>query len=102
MCQTPNKGLDAKFLGKNGGTYWEVMNSSYSKALSFERYFQSKLANSVHMYGLHERLKDGKIKTICAHPGGSDTNLVDHYKFGWPKLLKMVHLDFLIERNDGS
>ncbi|CAJ1932083.1 unnamed protein product [Cylindrotheca closterium] len=82
MCQTPNKGLDAKFLGKNGGKLGGDELKLF-KGPVFERYFQSKLANSVHMHGLHERLKDGKIKAISAHPGGSDTNLGDHLKFGY-------------------
>jgi NAD(P)-dependent dehydrogenase (short-subunit alcohol dehydrogenase family) len=83
-CQTPNKGLDAKFFGKNGGNLGGD-NLKLFKGPVFERYFQSKLANSVHMYGLHERLKSNssKIKAISAHPGGSDTNMGDHLKFGF-------------------
>ncbi|KAL3933835.1 MAG: hypothetical protein SGBAC_010224 [Bacillariaceae sp.] len=83
-CQTPDKGLDAKFFGKNGGNLGGDEMKLF-KGPVFERYFQSKLANSVHMYGLHERLqKSGsKVKAISCHPGGSDTNLGDHLKFGW-------------------
>lgn len=84
MCQTSDKGLDAKYFGKNGGNLGGDELKLFRGPV-FERYFQSKLANSVHMYGLHEQFeKSGsKVKAISCHPGGSDTNLADHLKFGW-------------------
>jgi hypothetical protein len=50
------------------------------------RYHQSKLANSVFMQCLHDKLLARKkedcknILSLCAHPGTCDTNLFDQHK----------------------
>ena len=83
---TPNKGLEEKYFlqngGKLGGNDYGIMTGG-----PFFRYFQSKLANSVITYGLHNKLQAkgksyNKIRAIACHPGGSDTNLADHMKLG--------------------
>jgi len=83
-CHTPDKGLDEKYFGKNGGN----LGGDELKMMSgpcFHRYFQTKLANSVHMYGLHNQLKESgsKIRAISAHPGVSDTALANHFQLSW-------------------
>ena len=96
---TPRKGLEEKYFQKNGGN----LGGNELKLMAgpcFERYFQTKLANSVFTHGLHELLtqsnvkRNNKIRVISAHPGGSDTNLSDHLQFGW---LMMKTLNFLME-----
>jgi len=93
-----NSGLDRKYLEKNGGNLGGDKMGGFSGPC-FERYFQSKLANSVFTYGLHEKLqaknKDTKIRVVCCHPGGSDTNLADHldgfvFKFVFPILAPLI------------
>ena len=80
---TPNKGLEKKYFGKNGGNLGGDAVGLMSGAC-FHRYFQTKLANSVFTYGLDAKLKESnlKIRAICAHPGGSDTSLADNLKMG--------------------
>lgn len=43
----------------------------------FDRYTQSKLANAVFTYGLHNKLtaKNSKVKAVVVHPGLSSTHL---------------------------
>jgi NAD(P)-dependent dehydrogenase (short-subunit alcohol dehydrogenase family) len=50
----------------------------------FERYCQTKLANSVFMHALDDKLKakGSKVKSLAAHPGASATALGDHLDFG--------------------
>jgi len=79
---TQNKGLEEKYFGKNGGN----LGGNSTKVMAganFWRYFQSKLANSVFTYALHEKLeaKKSPIRAVAAHPGGSDTNLGNEMKF---------------------
>ena len=80
---TPNKGLEEKYFGKNGGNLGGNSLKMMGGAC-YHRYFQTKLANSVMTYGLAEKLKakDSKIRSISAHPGGSATNLSNGLKFG--------------------
>eukprot|EP00466_Bigelowiella_natans_P014867 jgi/Bigna1/51616/estExt_Genewise1Plus.C_20035 len=75
------KPLETKFYGKNGGNLGGDDNpTSMQKGPRWERYHQSKLANCVFTYALHDRLEassklKGKIKAVVAHPGLSSTNL---------------------------
>ncbi|CAB9507919.1 Uncharacterized oxidoreductase C736.13 [Seminavis robusta] len=81
---TPNNGLEEKYFLKNGGDLGgneQIMMGGGP----YHRYFQTKLANSVFTYALHEKLsaKGSKIRAVCAHPGGSNTNLGDHLNYGF-------------------
>eukprot|EP00567_Pseudictyota_dubia_P003392 CAMPEP_0197436422 /NCGR_PEP_ID=MMETSP1175-20131217/3867_1 /TAXON_ID=1003142 /ORGANISM="Triceratium dubium, Strain CCMP147" /LENGTH=332 /DNA_ID=CAMNT_0042965703 /DNA_START=165 /DNA_END=1163 /DNA_ORIENTATION=+ len=82
---TPNDGLEEKYFKKNGGNLGgneQIMMGGGP----FHRYFQTKLANSVFTYALHEKLqasKDFRIRAVCAHPGGSNTNLDNHLSYGF-------------------
>lgn len=75
---TVHSKLEEKYFGKNGGNLGGDSIQLMGGAC-YHRYFQSKLANSVFTYGLHAKLlaKGSKVKSLCAHPGGSATNLAD-------------------------
>ncbi len=73
--------LDMKYFGKNsgdlGGDGTEQENSSFSGP-RWQRYHQTKLANSTFTYGLKQKLADHNIthiKVLLAHPGLALTNL---------------------------
>jgi NAD(P)-dependent dehydrogenase (short-subunit alcohol dehydrogenase family) len=102
---TPNDALEEKYFGKNGGD----LGGDGIKMLGgacFHRYFQSKLANSVFTYGLHEKLqaRNSKIRAVCAHPGGSDTNLDNHLNYGWHwNLIVKIVMPFMAQTaEDGA
>ncbi|CAB9527086.1 Uncharacterized oxidoreductase C736.13 [Seminavis robusta] len=103
---TPNKGLEEKYFLKNGGN----LGGSEKILMGggpFHRYFQSKLANSVFTHALHGKLqaKGSKVRAVCAHPGGSNTNLGDHltnYGF-FSNLIVTILMKFLAQSSeDGS
>jgi NAD(P)-dependent dehydrogenase (short-subunit alcohol dehydrogenase family) len=102
---TPNKGLEEKYFkqngGKLGGDELKVMGGA-----CFHRYFQSKLANSVFTYGLHNKLqaKNSKVRSVCAHPGGSDTNLSDHMSMGrfWDSMMGCMMPLLMQTAEDGT
>lgn len=80
---TPRDRLEEEYFGQNGGNLGGN-DIGLMKGGCFYRYFQSKLANSVFTYGLAEKLRarDSKVRAICAHPGSSDTNLLDQMNLG--------------------
>mmetsp|Transcript_37268 Transcript_37268/g.68186 ORF Transcript_37268/g.68186 Transcript_37268/m.68186 type:complete len:329 (-) Transcript_37268:56-1042(-) len=80
---TVNKGLEEKYFRKNGGNLGGDSIKLMGGAC-FHRYFQTKLANSVFTYGLHEKLKakGSKVRSISSHPGASTTNLGASMKLG--------------------
>lgn len=104
-CNTPDKGLAEEYFGKNGGN----LGGDEVKMMGggcFYRYFQTKLANSVHMYGLHNKLQESgsKVRAISAHPGGSDTNLGDHLDLGffWNGITKIMTPLMMQTPEDGA
>jgi len=68
--------LQEKYLGKNGGNLGGDSDTMF-KGANFERYQQSKLANVVFTYALHDRLQKAgsKVKSLVAHPGVAATEL---------------------------
>lgn len=103
-CHTPDKGLDEKYFGKNGGNLGgdglKIMGGA-----CFHRYFQTKLANSVHMYGLHHKLQESgsKVRAISSHPGVSNTNLDAHLNFGFiTPIMKFFSPMMLQSSEDGA
>lgn len=97
--------LEEKYFGKNGGN----LGGDEMKVMAgpcFDRYAQTKLANSVFTYGLDERLQVCKshVRAVSCHPGGSDTNLGDHLNFGYftNKLFKFVAPMMMQTPEDGS
>lgn len=63
---------------------------------AWERYCQTKLANSVFCQALHRKLSESKdenargILSVCAHPGLSQTNLGNHLADGASVLKKSL------------
>jgi len=70
--------LDAKYLGKNGGNLGGDGGMGTGK---WRRYQQSKLANLLFTYALHEQGRKqnvpqaDRILVLCAHPGPTDSGL---------------------------
>ena len=77
---TKNKCLEKPYLEKNGGNLGGNSVTAMGGGACYERYYQTKLANSVFTYGLHNVLKEkgSKVKSIAAHPGVSSTSLATH------------------------
>lgn len=102
---TPNDRLEEKYFGKNGGNLGGN-DIGLMKGGCFFRYFQTKLANSVFTFGLAEKLKasNSKVRAICAHPGSSDTNLVNQMKLGFfMKLMTKVMTPLMMQTaEDGA
>jgi NAD(P)-dependent dehydrogenase (short-subunit alcohol dehydrogenase family) len=73
------KGLERQYFEKKGGNLGGDGNSMLFGGGKQRRYAQTKLANSVMTYAMHEKLqaKGSKVRIICCHPGGSATNLGD-------------------------
>jgi len=70
--------LDARYLGRNGG---RLGGDGFPGFAKWKRYQQSKLANLLFTYALHDHIAQdrptfaGRIKSVCAHPGPTDTGL---------------------------
>lgn len=102
-AHTPNKGLEAKYFGKNGGNLGGDEVKGLMGGASFHRYFQTKLANSVFTYALDNKLKakSSKVRAIACHPGGSSTSLGDHLRMGFGyRILMNVVSPFLMQTAD--
>ncbi|CAE6909257.1 unnamed protein product [Symbiodinium natans] len=103
---TEHKGLEEKYFGKNGGNLGGNSITLMGGGCFF-RYFQSKLANSVFTYALHEKLKarGSKVRAVCAHPGGSDTHLDQNMVqlSCWEDMILKFVMKFLIQSpEDGT
>merc|ERR1712008_58301 len=66
------KSLEAKYLEKNGGNL-----GGNGVSGNWTRYGQTKRANLVFTYALHDYLQKtgSKVKAMCAHPGVAATQL---------------------------
>merc|ERR1739844_397230 len=91
MCKGEGKLLEEQYLSKydeDGQLGGDGDKAVFMKGPQWDRYAQTKLANSVFAQALNDRItasKDAnaqKVKSLCAHPGVSDTNLGDHLSFG--------------------
>eukprot|EP00435_Cladocopium_sp_Y103_P058873 s657_g20.t2 len=73
----PNKVLDAKYLGKNGGNLGGNGSSMIFAGARWQRYHQTKLANVVFTLALASRLTaaNSKVKALVCAPGLAATNL---------------------------
>lgn len=84
---TQNGKLEEKYLAANGGNLGGETENGGSpfNGPPMHRYCQTKLANSVFSYALHDKLQSSskdsddykKIRAIAAHPGVAKTSLVD-------------------------
>jgi NAD(P)-dependent dehydrogenase (short-subunit alcohol dehydrogenase family) len=77
---TKNKELEEKYLGPNGGNLGgDEDGPTEFSGPKFDRYAQSKLANAVNMYALHDKLKVREeyknIRAVAAHPGLATTSM---------------------------
>lgn len=76
--KSPASPLMAANLGKNGGN---LGGDGFPGLGKWRRYQQSKLANLLFTYALHDQIAAerpafaGKIKSLCAHPGPTDSGL---------------------------
>ena len=102
---TPNNGLEEKYFLKNGGNLGgdeQIMMGGGP----YHRYFQTKLANSVFTYALDQRIKasGSKVRAICAHPGGSNTDLGNHLNYGFftNLILKLIMMLMVQSAEDGA
>jgi NAD(P)-dependent dehydrogenase (short-subunit alcohol dehydrogenase family) len=71
----PGQKLIAKYLRPNGG---RLGGDSFPGHQKWVRYRQSKLANLMFTYALHERASarpGNAVKALCAHPGPTATGL---------------------------
>jgi len=74
----PAAPLADKYFGKNGG---RLGGDGFPGMGKWRRYQQSKLANLLFTYALHDHIgqqrpaQAGKIKSLCAHPGPTDSGL---------------------------
>jgi len=71
----PNTPLEAKYLEKNGGNLGGNGSSMLFGGARWQRYHQTKLANSVMTLALRDRFGDNGIKAAVAAPGLAATNL---------------------------
>jgi NAD(P)-dependent dehydrogenase (short-subunit alcohol dehydrogenase family) len=71
----PGQELFAKYLQKNGGS---LGGDGFPGLAKWARYRQTKLANLLFTYALHERANarsGNRVKSLCAHPGPTDSGL---------------------------
>ena len=71
----PSTPLEAKYLEKNGGHLGGNGSSMLFGGARWERYHQTKLANSVMTLALRDRFGNSGVKAVVAAPGLAATNL---------------------------
>lgn len=102
----PRKGLEKQYFEKKGGELGGNGGSLLLGGGKAVRYGQSKLANSVMTYALHEKLekKGSKVRVMACHPGGSATNLGDDIQFPFlEKMLMTLLMKFMMQSaEDGT
>jgi NAD(P)-dependent dehydrogenase (short-subunit alcohol dehydrogenase family) len=77
-------GLEERYLGKNSGNLGgnDVKVGANITGPQFDRYAQSKLANSIFMHALHKKLQssgNANILSIGCQPGVSNTGLMNDW-----------------------
>lgn len=84
MVPTESKMLEEKYFTKkeSDNTLGGFKEMGVMKGPQWDRYAQTKLANSVLCQALHEKLGNASssVMSLCAHPGIARTNLADHMK----------------------
>ena len=94
---TNNGKLEEKYFGRNGGNLGGN-EAFFFTAAPFERYCQTKLANSVFTQALAQKLKkrNSAVRAICAHPGGSTTSFIGKDKDNILPTFAQLFFRFLI------
>jgi len=92
------KGLLPQYLGPNGGNLGGYGFPGMGK---WHRYCQSKLANLMYTYALHDKIQEAhpgsKVKVLCAHPGPTDSGL--QRKTAGDRLLDLYILSSTIKKS---
>mmetsp|Transcript_31141 Transcript_31141/g.63251 ORF Transcript_31141/g.63251 Transcript_31141/m.63251 type:complete len:340 (-) Transcript_31141:115-1134(-) len=100
------KGLEKKYFEKNGGNLGGDGASMFFGGGKILRYAQTKLANSVMVHAMHEKLsaKGSKVRAISAHPGASATNFGDEIELPWFEMFffRYVLSRFFQSAEDGT
>jgi len=78
---SPAKELTAAYLGRNGG---QLGGDRWPGIQKWQRYQQSKLANLLFTYALHDRAQqhESKTRALCAHPGPTYSGLQERTEGG--------------------
>jgi NAD(P)-dependent dehydrogenase (short-subunit alcohol dehydrogenase family) len=71
----PNTPLKAEYYEKKGGNLGGDGTGLFFSGPRWERYHQTKLANTVFTLALKDRFGDSGMKATCAAPGMAATNL---------------------------
>jgi NAD(P)-dependent dehydrogenase (short-subunit alcohol dehydrogenase family) len=108
--QTPNNMLEEKYLTKkeNDGMLGGDEESGTFTGPKWERYSQTKLANSVFNQCLDDKLTASSnpdcqnVLSLCAHPGVSRTNLFDHLNSGMNVVTRALLWSFTIVATQSS
>lgn len=67
--------LKPEYFGKNGGNLGGNGSSMWANGAKWERYHQTKLANSCMALALSKKLEGTNVSVACAAPGLANTNL---------------------------
>ena len=100
--------IEEKYYGPNGGNLGGNEIKNMVEGAPFERYFQSKLANSLFMRRLHDLCQSKpeykNIRSIACQPGIAHTNLAAHFGGDNPSFLMktMVGLYYRIMFQSGE
>jgi len=93
---TANGKLEAPYLtkqDKGGNLGGHKENAEMMKGPQWERYFQTKLANSVFCHSLDTKLTvagEKKILSLQGHPGFALTALFKNFEIPWYKIILML------------
>jgi len=89
--------FDGEFLEKkekDGMLGGDDDGGGFGQGPEWQRYYQTKLANSIFCQALHDKLGASEdhqnILSLAAHPGISATNLAGHLKFGMVMKLMLI------------
>ena len=74
LRKSAKKGMDAKYMGKNGGDLGGN-DTAMPKGANWARYYQSKLANTCFAVELGEKFGDSGLIATAAAPGVAATGL---------------------------
>jgi NAD(P)-dependent dehydrogenase (short-subunit alcohol dehydrogenase family) len=99
--RAPKTSLSGEYYEKKGGNLGGNAAGLFFNGPRWERYHQSKLANTVFTLALKERFGDSGIKAACAAPGFAATNLqVTSQQSGSMGIKEMLMLKFMYQSGE--